>query len=221
MQNFAYVCDGEALGFLALIPLAIKTSTATLAAAAVAAVAATLSLLVTTVAAYRREGREAQRAALQPHLAALADGIHQTVATSFTQQKALAAGSRDTAAKWRKLGQDASGELERIRLEIRYPLPGLDDGLRNLTRVPAWVGHRKGQADGDELLAKADALARALHRAIETSWRRGRPPGWIRRHQIARKVRALRSIAPIGPKVAADVADVSDRRLEQPGSRSR
>lgn len=208
-QNLAYLHDADGLGLLALVLLAIKTSTATLAAAAVAAVAATLSLLVTTLAAYRREGREAQRAALQPHLAALADGIHQTVATSFTQQKVLATGSREGAAKWRKLGKDASSELERVRLEIRYPLPGLDDGLRNLTRVPDWVGHRKGHADGDELLAKADALAKALHRAIESSWRRGRPPGWIRRRQIARKVRALRSVAPIGPKGAAG-GDVSE-----------
>lgn len=199
-HHLAHWHDAEYLVRIAFIAIAIKTSTATLAAAAVAAVAATVSLLVTTIAAYHREGREAQRTALQPHLSALADGIHQTVATSFTQHKALAAGSGASAEKWRNLGKAAGAELERVRLEIRYPLPGLDDGLRNLTRVPDWVGHRKGHEEGEELLSEADALAKALHRAIESSWRRGRPPGWIRRRQIAGRVRALRSRAPIGPK---------------------
>ena len=67
---------------------AVSQGAATLAAALVAAVAAVSSLVVTTIAAYRCEMREAQRQALLPHLALLADAIHQTVATSFNQQKA-------------------------------------------------------------------------------------------------------------------------------------
>lgn len=184
--------------------LAVDTATGTLAAAVIAAVAAIGSLVVTTISGYRREGREAQRAALQPHLAPLADAIHQTVATSSMQHKALVDGKRELAAKWRKRGTDASSDLERIRLEVRYPLPGVDEGLRSLTRIPNWVAHRKGGDEGGALLQQADSLAKALHRAIESSWRRGRPPGTFTRHRLTRRVGAVRAVAPIGPRDASD-----------------
>jgi hypothetical protein len=174
---------------------AVSQGTATLAAAIVAAVAGVASLVVTTVSGYRREMRAAQRDALQPYLSSLADAIHQTVATSFNQQRASSA---QKAQRWREQGKKAATTLETVRLGVRYPLPGVDDGLRNLTRVPDWVAHRRGQTASDDLLNKADALAKALHRTIETSWRRGRPPGAIRRRMLERRVDELRLAAPIG-----------------------
>lgn len=176
---------------------AVSQGTATFAAALVAAVAAVSSLVVTTIAAYRREMRDAQRQALQPHLALLADAIHQTVATSFNQQKAR---TPQAADRWRARGKEAAAALEKTRLAVRYPLPGLDEGLNNLRRVPDWVAHRRGRPEIDELLAQADALASALHTAIEKSWRRGQPPGWLRRRRLDRQVKSLRATAPIGPK---------------------
>jgi hypothetical protein len=179
---------------------AVTEGTATLAAAIVAAIAAVASLGVTTFSAYRREMRNAQRDALQPHLASLANAIHQTVATSFNQQKAQ---SPAVAERWRSRGKESAKTLESVRLAVRYPLPGLDEGLKNLTRVPDWVAHRRGQPSVGELLAHADSLATALHATIEASWRLGRPPGWLRRRRLTRRVNALRAVAPIGPKTTA------------------
>lgn len=177
---------------------AVSQASATFAAALIAAVAAVSSLVVTTIAAYRREMRDAQRQALQPHLAPLADAIHQTVATSFNQQKAR---TPQAADRWRARGQEAAATLETTRLAVRYPLPGLDDGLNNLRRVPDWVAHRRGRPEIDELLKQADALASALHATIEKSWRHGRPPGWLPRRRLRRQVESLRATAPIGPKL--------------------
>ena len=83
---------------------------------------------------------------------------------------------------------------------MRYPLPGLDEGLNNLRRVPDWVAHRQGRPEIDQLLKQADALASALHATIEASWRQGRPPGRLRRRRLDRRVKGLRETAPIGPK---------------------
>jgi hypothetical protein len=173
---------------------AVSEATATLAAASIAAVAGIATLVVTTVSAYRREMRDAQREALQPYLASLADAIHQTVATSFNQQKAKSAQSGE---RWWQQGKAAAKTLESVRLGVRYPLPGVDDGLRNLTRVPDWVAHRRGQAENDDVLKRADELARALHETIEASWRRGRPPGYFRKRRLTRRVRALRTAAGV------------------------
>lgn len=184
--------------------IAVSQEAATFAAALIAAVAAVGSLVVTTIAAYRREMRDAQRQALQPHLAVLADAIHQTVATSFNQQKAR---SSQAADRWRDRGKEAAAALEKTRLAVRYPLPGLDEGLNNLRRVPDWVAHRRGRPEIDELLKQADALASALHAIIERSWRDGRPPGRFRRRRLSRLVKRLRATAPIGPK--PDAPDVT------------
>lgn len=193
----------------------VSQGTATLAAAFVAALAAVASLAATAISAYRREGREAQREAIRPYLGPLAEAIHQTVAMSSNQQKALASGAAKSASNWRDRSQAAVKELEKVRREVRYPLSGLDDGLRNLTRVPGWIAHRRGGEDGQLLLERADALAQELHRAVEVSWRRGQPPTWIRRRKIDARVKALRAVAPIGGAPRPEEGDGA--QTEAPG----
>jgi hypothetical protein len=184
--------------------------TATLLAASIAACAAVLSLAVTTVATGRRERkaaereiqrerREVHRNALEPHLSDLAGGIHEVVATSFIQQKALTASKTGTARNWQERGLTARATLERLRRRVRYFLPGLDPGLKALTPLPNWVAHRSGGVEAEELLSRADALARHLHQAIEDSWRTGEPPTAEHQQRTLELADRIREVAPIGP----------------------
>jgi hypothetical protein len=99
---------------------------------------------------------------------------------------------------WRRRGERAAGALETLRRELRYPLQGTNEGMRVLTRLPSWTGHRQGSDEGEVLLGAANAVAQALHLAIAYSWRAGRPPS--RRHvkRIDAAVRKLTSVAPVG-----------------------
>jgi hypothetical protein len=74
------------------------SQTATLIAALIAAVAAAGSLVVSIITAGRRERRDNHRRALEAELPDLADGLHQVVATSFTQHRQLAAGKTQSGA---------------------------------------------------------------------------------------------------------------------------
>jgi len=187
----------------------MTTQTVTLIAAGLAAFAAIVSLVVTTVATGRRERKAAARAAererrdvhrnaLEPHLSDLAGAIHEVVATSFVQQRNLSEGRTVAAANWKSRGSAAAGRLEPLRRRVRYFLPGLDPGFKSLIPLPSWVAHRGGGADADELLARADALAKHLHQAIEDSWRTGQPPPDLARARTLELADELRGVAPIG-----------------------
>jgi hypothetical protein len=186
------------------------SQTATLIAALIAAVAAAGSLVVSIITASRRERRDNHRRALDAELPDLADGLHQVVATSFTQHRQLAAGKTQSGANWRGRGQAAAQTLYRVRPRVRYSLSGLDLGLRNLGRLPDWVAYHQGRPEGQELLDHADALASALHEIIEISWRDGRPLSPADRRRVAVLVDELRTHAPIEVREQALV--------EEPGS---
>ncbi len=198
--------------------VAVSTQTATLIAAAIAAIAATISLLVTTIATGRRERKAADRAiqrerrdvhrgAVTPHLSSLAGAIHELVATSFVQQKALKEGKTQAAMNWQRRGLTAKDKLEVLRREVRYFLPGLDPGFKALIPLPNWVAHRSGGVEADRMLTSADALARQLHQAIEDSWRTGEPPPDEIRRRTLVLADAVRESAPIGRLASAEPAD--------------
>jgi hypothetical protein len=90
-----------------------------------------------------------------------ADALHQVVATSFAQHRQLSLSKQESATKWRNLGENAAQKLHEVRPRVRYSLPGLDIGLRNLSRLPDRTAHHKGDATGKDLLDRANSLAGA------------------------------------------------------------
>jgi hypothetical protein len=179
------------------------SETATLIAALIAAAAAAGSLIVTIVTAGRRERRDAHRKALEAELPDLADGLHQVVATSFTQHRQLSAGKVQSAANWRSRGHEAAQVLYRVRPRVQYSLSGLDLGLRNLGRLPDLVAHHQGRPEGQELLSRADALATEMHKIIERSWRNGNPVPAGAHRRVTALVDEFRRHAPAGAREQA------------------
>jgi hypothetical protein len=112
-------------------------------------------------------------------------------------ESAVAASATATDV-WRRRGQHAAGELEALRRKLRYPLEGFDAGMRALTRVPSWIGHRLGSDEGAAVLDAANEVAQALHRGIAYSWRAGRPPRKRHVRALTTTVNKLRQCAPIG-----------------------
>lgn len=179
------------------------SQTATLIAALIAAVAAVGSLIITIITAGRRERRDAHRNALETELPDLANGLHQVVATSFTQHRQLGAGKVQSAGNWRSRGLEAAQVLYRVRPRVRYSLSGLDLGLRNLGRLPDWVAHYQGRPEGQELLTRADALATEMHAIIERSWRNGHPLSQDDHQRVKDLVAEFRRFAPAGAREQA------------------
>jgi hypothetical protein len=185
----------------------VSAQLVTLLAALIAAAASICSLLVNVLAAGRRERRETHRKAVEPELPDLADGLHQVVATSFTQHRQLGLGKTESATSWRQRGRDAAQLLGRVRPRVRYSLPGADLGLRNLARLPDWIAHYGGRPEGQTLLDQADVLATGLHELIEQSWRRGAPPLAVQRRKIQTLADNFRQCAPFEVRQQAIVEE--------------
>jgi len=212
-----------------VLALKVTAQDATLIAALIAAVATIAALCINAYQASQRERRETRRtagrerrdihrSALTPELPELADALHQVVATSFMQHKALAQNGKG-AVQWRERGNNAAKRLEEVRPRVRYSL-GLDEGIRTLTRLPGWVGHRKGSQAGEVMLAAADDLAQALHSAIEESWRSGEPSPEETQNRVLRLLEELRNQAPIGKLGAESVTEDAENALDDIGHNS-
>lgn len=148
--------------------------TATLVAACIAAAASLVVLLLNLRAQRRAELRVAHRQTLDLSIAELAEALHQSVACASIILKAKSDGAR---ARWKCRGAKASSQLKSLRPRLRYPLWGLDEGLRVLSRVPDWAEHaRADNSRAQRLVSKADGLRKALDYAIRRSYRKGRAP---------------------------------------------
>jgi hypothetical protein len=152
----------------------VDEATAAVIAAAIAFGASLISLIVSTVAASRGEAAAAHRETLGPFLHRLGKASHEAVASSEVLFRRDIAG-QDVAA-WREAGEQAEAELKQLRLDLRYPLFGIDEAVRTLSRVPRWAAVYKGHESGRELLADATKLRKSFDRAVARSYARGRPP---------------------------------------------
>lgn len=159
----------------------IDQTTATLIAAAVAAGASLLTLLGTQFGAKRAEMRAAHRHALQGQLEALGEGVHKTAASAVILRRRFTAGQDPTA--WRDVGKTGADALKAVRPKLKYTLYGLDEPIRTLSRMPEWVATYKDvpNTNAEELLRAMQKLASAVDDTVRASYRRGLPPGAIRR----------------------------------------
>lgn len=150
----------------------------TLIAAVVAAVASVLGVIVTAATIYfdRRSTAEAQhRDLLKPHIIDLGETLHKVIACS--QIVVHRAAQEQTTEKWQRLAGEACTKLKELRLKVKYPLWGLDDGLNEMTRLASYVSHLRNREEFRQpLLDAAESLRRELDEAIRKSFLEGQPP---------------------------------------------
>lgn len=163
----------------------MTSETATLIAAIIAAVVSIINLV--GGASYRRN--EEIRAAIRTAVAANVDSVgrlvHEVIALSFILAKA----NSDESHKEKHVkARQAADRLKAKRLDVRYSLWGLEEGLRTLTRVPDWVAHTRGNTRHREpLLEAASELGALIDGAVRRTYLTGDAPNWLARWRISRK----------------------------------
>jgi hypothetical protein len=172
------------------VVLALTTQTATLIAAAIGAAAGVVKLVADALSARGAASRAAHRSVLEPHLARLATSIHEVVAGAVLIHR----GAQKNKVPGNALAssQRAAADLKQQRLAVKYPLPGLEEPLRTLTRAPDWAATFDGHASGDRFIACLQELGRRIDKTIERSYRRGRPPARWESWRLARQTGEVR-----------------------------
>jgi hypothetical protein len=170
----------------------MNEATATLLAAIIAALVSIIVLLVQVFSSTDAEARGAHRQIIETYLAEIAEALHSIIATSEIMMKTKSDASYN---EWKRKAHVSQEKLRSIRGKVRYPLWGIDEGLRVMIRVPNWITHfKKRVPESRKVLDAADALSIALDNAIRYSYSRGRPPTFIERWIVGRKAKALRSL---------------------------
>ena len=161
---------------------AISIETATLAAAGIAAAASVVGLIANVYAKSSAEMRAAHRATLHEDLATLGESLHQIMACADIL---LRAKSEESLKTWRARGKVAAESLKNLRPKLRYPLWGLDEGLRVLSYIPDWTDHARVNPEGAKrLVRQADRLRRVLDNSIRRCYRKGRCPSLLERLRV-------------------------------------
>ncbi len=164
---------------------------ATLIAASLAAIVSIITLIWTLLSQRASEVRAARRQVIVADLKMIGKALHETLALSNIQLKCL---SDATHKDKYKRAAEAARSLRDLRLEVRYSLWGLDEGLRVLTRLPDWIGHAKGSPDtASELFSLATALGDLLDGAIRKAYLYGSEPGFRQKAKVNREAAALRA----------------------------
>lgn len=187
-----------------MVAAALTTQEATLIAAVIAALTGIAKLVTDALSARGAATRAAHRAVLQPHLGDLATNIHAVVAGAVLVHRRLKNNQEPgNALAVSRAGADA---LKKDRLETKYALPGLDEPLRTLTRMPDWIATYKGDASGDTLIECLRRLSGCVDRTISRSYRRGRPPVRWEQRWLVRENRRARNAweSRFGRDVGAD-----------------
>lgn len=170
--------------------LQVDKETATLIAAATAAVASLLGLFLRSRHERLTELRVAHRKALEPLVEGLGDALHEIVAASNILLKPMSDKQRP---RWLARSQRAQATLRQLRPRLRYPLWGLDLGLRSLIRLPDWVSRRGATpANTEKLIRSATYLREAIDYAVRNCYRYGRQPNLVERTCVAYRTYQLR-----------------------------
>ncbi|NIJ42371.1 hypothetical protein FHS78_002665 [Parvibaculum indicum] len=165
---------------------------ATLGAAAVAAAASFLNLLISAGNRRREGNREAVRVSISRNLDRVGRLVHEVIALSYILAKNE---NPDLHKEKHERAKGAADKLKDLRLDVRYSLWGIEEGLRTLTRVPDWVAHTKSDIDRQEkLLQAASSLGLVLDDVIRKTYFSGTHPNIYSRWRVKRKAAKVRSI---------------------------
>jgi hypothetical protein len=156
----------------------MTTQEATLVAAVIAAIASVLKLVFDRYA----EGRSSTRQMLQPLIAEMGEAVYSVVATSTVLVEA------ETPQKFKSWYAKACREREKLKIlrpKLRYPLWGIDEGLRVLQRLPDWCSHaRADRLRATKMLKHASSLRHAIDVTALRCYQGGRQPRLYERLQV-------------------------------------
>ena len=151
---------------------------ATLIAAVIAASASVAKLFFDRLT----EGRLSIRSLLLPLITELGEAIYGIVATSSVMMEA------ETDKKFESWYSKACNErdkLRRLRPKLRYPLWGLDEGLRVLERLPDWCCHARSDKErASKMLRHATSLRHMIDITALRCYSDGRRPNIVEVLQI-------------------------------------
>jgi hypothetical protein len=86
-----------------------------------------------------------------------------------------------------------AASLKLKRLEVKYPLAGLEEPLRTLSRGYDWAATYQGDPSGEAFITHLRALSRSVDATVARSYARGIPPSWWERRRLDRQVKAVRA----------------------------
>lgn len=146
----------------------------------------------------------------------LGEALHEVVALSKTLTK-----KEHGTKSWHNTkvkAASAKQTLDGVRIRVRYPLRGIEKGIRTLGRLPHWTANvQKQGSDTEPLLESADKLRMAVDAAVFGSLRRGGAPSRRERRRVNRRNRQLWRIWLEGRPPGATDDDPEDPvELDQP-----
>lgn len=144
----------------------------------VAAIVASVVALVTSsfsiFAAIKSERRNAHRQLFAGKINELGVCIYSQMSCSTIYLKAK---TGESEKKWRERAQEQQEKMKRLRLELRYSLWGIDDGLHEATLIASWVAHYHNHPEfAENFLKCANRLCRSLDASIRYAYEQGRSP---------------------------------------------
>jgi hypothetical protein len=156
---------------------------ATVLAAMVAALAALVSALAAIVSARNRESRDSHRALLVQLVSQLGTAIHGTVASC--QVFVIRVRNGGALDIWLERARKSSGRLKKQIPRVKYPLWGIEDGLRVIARLPDLLSHHRKNPDKAEALFEQGERVRLLiDSVIFECYTRGRSPSSAERKSV-------------------------------------
>jgi hypothetical protein len=170
----------------------MTAETATLIAAGLAAVVSILNLLLTGTFRKQEEMRGAIRSAAAANHDDIGRLVHEVIALSYVLSKV----NSDQAHKEKhEKAREAADKLKSKRLDVRYSLWGIEEGLRTLTRVPDWIAHTRVDVPRREkLLAAAKELGEVVDDVVRKTYLTGAVPGRFSRWRVQRKAANAKTI---------------------------
>lgn len=170
----------------------ISEGEATFYAAIIAAAISLITLVFTLVASSSADLKAARRATLSSSFSELGAFLYELVALSVKMKKMKSDEKFDFI---RKEAEAASKKVDELRRKTRYPLWGLDGGLRTIRWVPVYVAHLKNERDGacaEMIINLSTSLRESIDRAICHAYFTGQPPTITQKLIVWWRARRLR-----------------------------
>lgn len=139
----------------------------------------------------KSEDRASHRTLLQPLIADLGESAYNIIATCHTLRTAE---TTEKIKNWHSKAETEREKLVNLRPKLRYPLWGVDEGIRVLIRMPNWIRHSLNDPlRSKKILDRATELRHTLDIIAMRCFRDGRTPCLIERLQVYFWARQVRS----------------------------
>lgn len=161
-------------------------------AAAIAAAISIISLVFTLISNRSTDLKAARRATLSSSFSELGELLYELVALSVKMKKMKSSDNFDSI---RSKAEETSKKIDELRRKTRYPLWGIDGGLRAIRWTPIYIAHLKDERDGDragKIIKLSTALRESIDRAICHAYFTGQQPTTRQRLIIWWRARCFR-----------------------------